>query len=342
MKKMQINIAKAIEGDEKIQDAFSKLGLNAGELMKAGPVEATKQIADALQGVNSQGEKLKLTMEIFGKSGTELVSTLEQGSEAIQEAIDFQQKWNGLSDEQTTAVGMNNDAWDRVSIIVEGISTKLAAEFAPAMNVIADYILDSSDGFTDIDGAITMVVDNTVMFVGFLKDAYELATVTHRMLEDIVTLDFSGLVDGVSEALTFDGAGNALDALNKKREEIELASASKAEEREKKKQAMLLENVEQVDKKKNKLEEEARKQAEEADRKRVESIHSALKTASKHFDDEAAKSKKMRELCLYYLTESENCTSHLAPAFHSTMTQSIHLAYVRYRLQSSLPLTRPR
>ncbi len=296
IKKMLINISAAVDGDENIKASFAKLGLDAGELIKQGPVESVMQIADAMKGVDSQADKLALSMEIFGKSGTELVSTLDQGSSALQESIDFQQQWNSLTEAQLVAVGANNDAWDRVGVLVEGISTKLAAEFAPAMLVVAETILSTSDGFQSIDETIKSTVDMTVYLVGVLRDALELVTVYQTTMVKLASGDFSGAVTNIGSAVDFSSGEKALQAVYDKRFELEQEARKSEDERAKKREAML---AAEHATKESKAEESARKEAEraaEAERKAEQSrAEKALKEANAFFEQERKKEESRRK-----------------------------------------------
>lgn len=296
IKKMMVNISKAIDGDEGIREAFDKLGLDAGELIKKGPVQSVMLIADAMQGVDSQAVKLALSMDIFGKSGTELVSTLDQGSATIQEAVDFQQKWNSLSEAQITAVATSNDAWDRIGIIVDGVSTKLAAEFAPAMLVVAETILGSAENFGSVNETVTSVVDTTVYLVGVLKDGFEVITLWNNTLYNIATMNFSGVAEGFKEAMDFSSGEKALQAVYDKRFELEQKAKSSEEERAKKREAMLASEWALNE---SKSEEAARKEAEraaEAEAKKEQSrLELAIKNANQFFEEEKRKDDARRK-----------------------------------------------
>lgn len=159
IKKMQIAIAKGVEGDKTISGAFAKLGLDAGRLMVAGPIESIKLIAGGMAGVNSQAEKLLIATELFGKGGADFVSTLEAGRGTIEESVAFQQRWNSLSDAQVLTVEAANDAWGRIGIAAEGVSTTLAAEMAPAMLVFAEHLLAAEVSSTQIYENMSLIVD---------------------------------------------------------------------------------------------------------------------------------------------------------------------------------------
>jgi hypothetical protein len=294
VKRMLMNISKAVDGDERVRGAFERIGVDAGQLMKAGPVEAVKLIADGMQGVNSQADRLMLAQDIFGKAGANFVDTLSSGRAAIEEAAGFQEKWNSLTAAQTMGVEENNDAWGRVFVMVEGISTKLSAEFAPAMQLIADYILDSADGVVGIDDAVRATVDTTVYLAGVFKDIFELATVTQTVMNNIATLNFSGAVAGVNAALDFSSGEQALQALYDKRFELEQAAAKKQRELEERRKNLMDEDLDSRIEKEDKAEKERLRLLEQEEKRREQMAMKAIEAARKEFDMREQQRRKMQ------------------------------------------------
>lgn len=206
IKKMQIALSKGSK-------AFAELGLDVSKLKAAGAVEAFSQIADKFSQISSHADKLRLATEIFGKGGTELVSTLSGGRDAIAESVGFMEKWNALTPAQVLAVGQANDAWDRIGVVVDGITAKLASEFAAAMLMGNESALTMADAWKSIDDTVTVIVDNVVYQVGALKDAWE------------VLMALKGMP--VAGAFEFDSGVKALDALYAKRAALEREANSR-------------------------------------------------------------------------------------------------------------------
>jgi len=276
IKKMLVATQKAVDGDQTTRDAFKRLGLDAGELIKQGPVKSVLAIADAMKNVETQGEKIALTMDIFGKSGNELVSTLDHGSEAISQSIAFQEQWNSLTDAQLDAVQANNDAWDRIGIAIEGVSSKLAAEAAPAMLLVAEYLLGAADKASGLDGFLQNIVTTSVVLVGNFQDITESATGLYTVLEKTASFDFAGAAQAAMWLSTFDKTEQAMTALNEKRLEMESRAKSAEEEREKKRQQMLAAEIqtketaaEKADREREAREKAAEQRRDDAERKRL-------------------------------------------------------------------------
>ncbi len=270
IKKLLVSTQKAVDGDQTTRDAFSRLGLDAGELIKQGPVKAVLAIADAMKNVETQGEKIALTMDIFGKSGTELVSTLDSGAAAISESIDFQQQWNALTDAQLDAVSANNDAWDRIGIAIEGVSSKLSAEAAPAMLLVAEYLLGAADKASGLDGFLQNIVTTSVVLVGNFQDITESATGLYTVLEKTASFDFAGAAQAAMELSAFDKTEQAMTALNEKRLEMENRVKNAEEEREKKRQQMLATEITMKETAAEKADKDRERREKAAEQKRIE------------------------------------------------------------------------
>jgi hypothetical protein len=220
IKKMLVNISKAVDDpDNAVNKAFKRLGLNAGELMKAGPTEAVLKIADGMQGINSQADKLALSMQIFGKSGVDMVSTLESGRDVISESVDFQNKWNGLTDAQVVGVQASNDAWDRIGVVIGGLGTKLSAEMAVPMKLIAESVLNASGGAKKLDENMQLVVLTTAYYLGQLKDIGEMFIAMPMMM--------AGMGSATGAAFDFSSGQRAMNAVIDERQKLENAARPK-------------------------------------------------------------------------------------------------------------------
>lgn len=310
IKKMLINTAKAVDGDEGVRDAFAKLGLDAGKLIKQGPVDAFMQIADSMKSMASQAEKLQVLQDIFGKTGTELVSTLDQGAESVQRAYDFHQKWNSLTEMQTTAVAMNNDAWDNVSVVIDGISTKLSAEFAPAMLLVADAILGITDETKDINSSMTAIVDSSVYLSGSMLGNLHLMQDYALAASKAASLNFTGAATDAAASLlkiNLNAGEEALQKLYDKRYELEQAAHENQDKRDKQRELMLAKEIEMKETSSEKSARDERERdlmrdlAEQerakdlANKKKQDFLELSVKEANKFFEEQKKKDEARRK-----------------------------------------------
>ncbi len=298
IKKLQINIAKAVEGDDKLRESFAKLGLDAGELIAEGPRQALLRLADVMPSLNF-AERLRVSTELLGKGGAELASTLGKGREELEESLGFAEKWLSLTEQQVQMVGANNHAWRDVSVIVTGITNTVAAELAPVMQLVAESILRTADGLGDVDTAIRSTVDATAQWAGDFLDGMELTLEVAKKLQALRSLDVNELTKFDPEAFQLDSGERIIENLNRVREEG-ISAAEEAEiNRLLARHAMVMEDTDKEREAKLKAiddiakEEERRQQ--EKERLANRNAEQALRAAERYFEEERRKQMKMQE-----------------------------------------------
>jgi hypothetical protein len=229
IKQLLVRTSKAVGGDKTISEAFSRIGVDAGKAMAAGPVESIKMIAAGMEKLPTQAERLEVAMVLFGKSGADIVTTLTSGADVLEESIAFQEKWNGLTEAQVLGVEAANDAWGRVSFVVDGLTNKLAAEMAPLFGMMADDILGAADGFDQVDAAISRATDSMAILYGFTFDLITATESWGSVISRIAGGDFVGA--GVSAGVAVQDAGkagaDALAELYRRRAELQKQADSK-------------------------------------------------------------------------------------------------------------------
>lgn len=222
LQKMQLNLREAQSGTGDLAMELQALGLDAGELLRAGPVEAIKQVSGAAQQMKNPVDQTKLAFDLFGKAGAGLVTALRDGPEAI-EAMQNRAKALGLelSQAQVEQVGAANDAWEDLQLIATGAFRQIAAEVAPVLTTVFSSVTDIATEFGGWTGYIRPIVDTTVLFTGNLYDAYEIATLTHKTLYNIATLNFSQVGEDIKAAASFDTGDKLLAKVNEARRAAE-------------------------------------------------------------------------------------------------------------------------
>ena len=83
MNKAAIKAQEAVSGNEALQASFAKIGLTVADLASASPEQIMMAFADAMANGSIQGQEFALAVELMGKSATNLLPMLSQGSAAI-------------------------------------------------------------------------------------------------------------------------------------------------------------------------------------------------------------------------------------------------------------------
>lgn len=219
LSKMQLNLEAARSGSGALAEQLKSLGLDAGQLLQAGPVEAMKQISAAAQQMKSPVDQNRLAFDLAGKSGVALAQSLRDGPEAIDEAATkAKQLGLTLSQAQTEQVGAANDAWEDMQLIATGVFRQIAAEVSPVITAISTSITDIGMSFGGWQSALPTIVDNTVLFTGAVYDAYELVTGVYTTLYKLSNLDFSGAGETIKSALDVSTGVNMLAKVQEARD----------------------------------------------------------------------------------------------------------------------------
>ena len=127
--------AAALEaGSTEARDALRDLGISAEDFMRAVPEKRFKLIADGISRMDDASRRAVTAMQIFGRSGYELLPMLAGGSAAI-EAMQQEARELGitLTDEDVTAAAAMNDAMYRLRRQLRAVIEQIGTAFASAI-----------------------------------------------------------------------------------------------------------------------------------------------------------------------------------------------------------------
>lgn len=145
IQRMTRRISEAAQGTGEAANALKELGLDALYLNQLAPDQQFRAIADAMQGVGNQADKVRLSMRLFDSEGVALVNTLKLGREGLddvqKELYDF---GIAISRVDAAKVEAANDAFMRIKSIITGISQRIAVELAPFLETVTNRILASA------------------------------------------------------------------------------------------------------------------------------------------------------------------------------------------------------
>lgn len=138
LRRMTRRIAEAAAGTGAAQTALKNLGLNAQELARLAPDQQFRRIADAMQGMGNQGQRLRAAFSIFDTGGAPLLNALKEGSEGLDK-MQAEAERLGLAINKLDAakVVAANDAFARFGNIVEGIRNQITVALAPLITELA-------------------------------------------------------------------------------------------------------------------------------------------------------------------------------------------------------------
>ena len=205
------NMAKAIsdagQGLTTAVRGFEGLGLSWEELDKLSPDEQFKELAEAMQGVESQSDKVRIAQDLLGRSGVDLLNTMKLGRAGLEQ-FDEVAKTLGLTISRDAAGGAEafNDSLNLLKKAGTGAALQLSTALAPAMEVFTNKLygaIESAGGMEEIMkvvvhwlgelGIVLLQVGKTAIDV-FLK-IYKYAKAWNEFLLEVYKSVWDGFVE---------------------------------------------------------------------------------------------------------------------------------------------------
>ena len=142
LRRMQRTIYDAQRGLSTATQALADLGLTAGDLAGLSPEQQFKLLADRISQVEDPTLKAALAMQIFGRSGTQLLPLFASGARGI-EVLQAEARRLGLtmSGEDARAAEEFSDALNRLWKVVKMGIFNVGSALAPTLKMVAEKIM---------------------------------------------------------------------------------------------------------------------------------------------------------------------------------------------------------
>lgn len=162
LRKLSTTMLEAASGSEDAARRFAAVGVEFKN--QAGTLRATDQVlldlADRFAAMPDGAEKTALAMQVFGKSGAELIPFLNQGRDGINAlAAEMQALGVQMSSETAAQAGNFNDALDKLKLAGSSIGNQIVTALLPALNDMAGGMVESAKQ----GGTLRAVLDGIVL-----------------------------------------------------------------------------------------------------------------------------------------------------------------------------------
>lgn len=203
--KLTKNMSDAAQGTGEAQKGFEALGIsvtNADGSLKAADA-ALVEIAGKFAGMEDGAEKTALAVNLFGKSGAELIPVLNLGADGI-EALKKEAADLGLviGTDAANAAGEFNDTLARLQGVASGLFNRIAQQLLPTLVNLSASLLDSAKNSGLLDQAARAAATG----VKFLLSAGVVVGAAFKALGEAL--------GGVAAALVALFSGRFTDAFN--------------------------------------------------------------------------------------------------------------------------------
>lgn len=170
---------------EPAAEAFKRLGISAvdagGNLRPAGDVMA--DLAGKFSEMNNGAAKTALAMQLFGKSGKDLIPLLNSGKDGLKEAAAEAEAFGLVISQRTfVAVEQFNDNLTRLGKISKGVANTVVAEVAPVFALLTTRMVQNAKESGFVRAAADSIVASFVNVTFFVL---KLGIHLQRMNEEI-------------------------------------------------------------------------------------------------------------------------------------------------------------
>jgi hypothetical protein len=168
LRKMSVNLADAAAGSKTARAAFDAIGVSVSELSGLSPDQQFERIADGLAGISDPGARAAAAMDIFGKSGADLLPLMKDGAKGIQAFRDDAKRLGSISGPTADTLDRLGDVFDTVSFAVGNSAANIAATFGPQLESIGGIAISLAGWLSQTAQAVQPIV------AGFANAAHEL------------------------------------------------------------------------------------------------------------------------------------------------------------------------
>jgi len=194
--KMQKAIVEAGQGSKTAQDALGNLGLSVSQLSAMSPDQQFAAISKAIGGLSDPAKQATAAMQIFGKSGGEMLA-LFQDSGALGDAA-------RAIGSQAALLTKNANMFDRASDILNTVGSKLEGFFVGVADKVVPALMPLLEKIDGLDfAAIGQGIGDAISFGLSALTGGDFGSIVWAQLK-VAALNFTNLVyRGLQGSLAF-------------------------------------------------------------------------------------------------------------------------------------------
>lgn len=158
-KKLTTRLSEAAAGSGSAVGALQRLNLSAADLQALPLDQRIIAIQEALNRLVPEAERAAVASDLFGDKAALAFLRIDPATlrEAAQDVRDF---GVAVSAADAAQIERTGDAIAKLSLIWLGLTNRLTAAVAPALEVVANALADAARGTGPIGSAITALFDN--------------------------------------------------------------------------------------------------------------------------------------------------------------------------------------
>ncbi len=166
--KLQKTLAGADEESRAATEALGRLGISFSDLEKLSPEEQVRLVGEQLQGIEDPAKRTAAAMQIFGKSGADLLPFFRQLKPA---ADDIQRFGAALNDIDRARIDSFGDGIDALGVAARALGQEVTVPFVQLGEGVALAAADFIGGVSQIASAIGDILAPEMNTLGNLFQA---------------------------------------------------------------------------------------------------------------------------------------------------------------------------
>jgi len=191
LRKMAQMLLNADRGASSATDTLKDLGISASSLVGKTQTQQFQMFSEALGNIEDPGRRAALTMQVFGKSGAQLLPLIAEGADGFQALADESDKLGGTVSKLQAKLGAKlTDAFNRVLVAATGLMRVIGEDLAPVIILVANY-LSKSIAFSRGYGKAIIFIGTAVVTASVAFKALALSQIAYAKAAAIAKA-FSG------------------------------------------------------------------------------------------------------------------------------------------------------
>lgn len=203
-------IRSGLEPMDNFQLSLARLGITFNQLKGGRPTELLLEIADKFSRMEDGVRKTRAAIDLFGKSGSEMIAFLNQGRSGIQGYMNELEGLGDVMDKSATDKALAfRRTLDTINDAFERVMKRLVAEFLPVMDSLAQQFASAVKNTQSMSLAMEglRVVFNVFIgagqaVIGVIKGIVEGIGGAARLLKAIATGDWKAAMDAYRDTTT--------------------------------------------------------------------------------------------------------------------------------------------
>ncbi|ODN41046.1 hypothetical protein [Piscirickettsia litoralis] len=195
LQRMTRRLSEAAAGTGAARTALVELGLDAERLNQLSPDAAFKEVAAAMENIESQSDKVRLAFKLFDSEGVSLVNTLRLGANGLDQAANEAARL-GIAINRIDAAKIEaaNDSIYKLKQFFVGLSHELAIAVAPMIEDVTTRLTRAGTNANNFGDLITSSFYRATKAMAKVKDWFHYIDLSVSGLK----VGFAYLADGAT------------------------------------------------------------------------------------------------------------------------------------------------